>query len=187
MKRLVIPFLLALCALCPIALRAQTPTPTQYYTVKGLQDITAMGWTFIQTTNIGITTSQTVSPGNTYSWTNTAPGGYYSNPLGVFSYGAWWVAPTLFTPLTISIGSGYTATLYNQTSTTIKAHVMVEFVTYNTFGQPYLDFNGPSVSIPPNGTAVASVPAAAYTYTKALPVSDESGYPMPLIIYIVRD
>lgn len=142
-----------------------------------------VGYAVIQTINIGITTSQTVSPGVNNSWTNTAPGGYYTNPSGQFSYGAYWTdPPTLFTPMTVQVNAGYTATIYNANSGTQKVRIGLAFM--NSAGTRETYFYGPSVSVGFGQTVTASVPAGAYTYTSALPLQAGQAYPTPLRIFL---
>ncbi|WP_343672961.1 hypothetical protein [Chitinophaga sp.] len=174
MKKTIILLLLCACSMI-----AKADPPTKYYIVSA-GNFTS-GYAVIQTTNIGITTSQTTSPGVTESWTNTAPGGYYTNPSGQFSYGAYWSDPTLFTPVTIQVLSGYTATIYNANSGSQTVRIGIGFTKPNgteTF------FYGPSVTVGYGQTVTATVPAGAYTYTAPLPIAAGETYPTPLRIFL---
>ncbi|MBP1651065.1 MAG: hypothetical protein H6Q26_1222 [Bacteroidetes bacterium] len=173
MKKTIILLLLCACSMI-----AKADPPSKYYIVSATNIV---GYVVIQTTNIGITTSQTTSPGVTESWTNTAPGGYYTNPSGQFSYGAYWSDPTLFTPVTIQVLSGYTATVYNANSGSQSVRIGLAFTKPNGT-ETY--FYGPSVTVGYGQTATASIPAGAYTYTAALPIASGEVYPTPMRIFL---
>lgn len=174
MKKTIILLLLCVCSLF-----AKADPPTKYYIVSASSFVS---YSVIQTTNIGITTSQTTSPGVTESWTNSAPGGYYTNPAGQFSYGAYWSDPTLFTPMTIQVLSGYTATVYNANGPSETVRIGLGFTKPNGTSETF--FYGPSVTVGNGQTATVSIPAGAYTYTAALPVAPGESYPTPLRIFL---
>jgi hypothetical protein len=165
-------FFTSLIACCMI-LSSHAFGQSIYYQV-GITYYPGNGACQIQTTNVGITTTQTISPGVVKSWTNIAPGGYFTNPIGAFTYGAYWVTPALFNPMTISINSGYTAEVQNLSGTPSRVRMAVVFYTGG------LKYEGPQVTIPGNSTATVSIPGCGYTYT-ATP-SNPSGGPVPVIL-----
>ena len=166
MKKLIFSLLFSLCTLFTINAHAQD----KYYYVSA--NPSAAAGVTIQTTNIGITTSQTMSPGVVNTWTNTAPGGYYTNPLGIFSFGAWWITPTVITPITVQVLSGYTATLVNTYSTAQRVQLNISCGPTN--------FPGAIVTVPANGTITTPIPAGAYTYT----TNPSSSNPNPTLIQL---
>ncbi|RFM32161.1 hypothetical protein [Chitinophaga silvisoli] len=174
MKKTIILLLVCVCSLF-----AKAAPPDKYYIVSASGFVT---YSVIQTINIGITTSQTTSPGVTESWTNYAPGGYYTNPAGQFSYGAYWSDPTLFTPMTIQVLSGYTATIYNANGSTEKVRIGLAFTKANGTSETF--FYGPTVSVGNGQTVTVSVPAGAYTYTAPLPIASGQSYPTPVRIFL---
>lgn len=151
MKKFIFSLLVSLCALLSINVHAQD----KYYYVQYATSVSVP--VVMQTTNIGITTSQTISPGVVNTWTNTAPGGYYTNPSGIFSYGAYWLTPTIITPVTVQVLSGYTATILNSSGISTKIQLILH--CGGTL------FYGSVVTIPSGGTVTTPIPAGAYTYT----------------------
>lgn len=137
----------------------------------------------VTTTNVGITTTQTTA-GSSQSNTTTAPGGYYTDPLGIFTYGYYYSTPSLFNQMTIQVLSGYTATVQNTSSTAYTVRMAVSI--YQANGNA-IYFYGPYATVPGNGTATLSIPAAAYTYTAPLPADATppgSAYSVPVTIWL---
>jgi hypothetical protein len=140
-------------------------------------------YTHIQTTNIAITTSQTISPGVVNSWTNRSPGGYFTNPIGLFTYGAYWITPTLFNPVTISVNPGYTADVQNFVAVPLRVHISLRFYTGESVNTI---FDGPEMTIPGNSIATLSIPAGGYTYTSTPAGPGGLPTPVPLFMWVVE-
>ena len=136
-------------------------------------------------TNIGITTSQTMGFGVVNSWTNTAPGGTYTAPLDVFSFGQYWVTPTLFNPMSISINAGYTGLVHNPHGYDVSLRLALEFMPGSL--QPIV-FWGPYTTIPAFSDATLFIPAGSCTYTATPPTIssffDANGFPTPVSLIL---
>lgn len=175
MKKLLFSCLVAICGLVTMNAKAQS----NYYYVESLgYQVGTVQWV---STNIGITTSQTTTPNTTpQTWTNTAPGGSYTYPIGVFSYGAYWVTPTILTPFTITINSGYTATVKNTGTTAQRVAISVKIVQ-GTVGFYKEEVSAP-VTVAAGATTTISIPSNFVTYT-AVPPGAENGA-IPTLVQI---
>ncbi|RFM32164.1 hypothetical protein [Chitinophaga silvisoli] len=180
MKKLLFTFLVAICGLVTMNAKAQS----NYYYVESLgYQVGTVTWL---STNIGITTSQTTTPGGAaQSWTNTSPGGTYTYPIGVFSYGAYWVTPTILTPFSININSGYTATVKNTGTTSQKVAISVKIAT--TTGQN-IETTSAAVTVAAGATSTISIPANSFTYTSTPPGAANGAIPtlVQLQLYLVN-
>jgi hypothetical protein len=180
MKKLLFTFLVAICGLATMNAKAQS----NYYYVESLgYQVGTVTWL---STNIGITTSQTTTPGGTaQSWTNTSPGGTYTYPVGVFSYGAYWVTPTILTPFSININSGYIATVKNTGTTAQKVAISVKIAT--TTGQN-IETTSAAVTVAAGATSNISIPANSFTYNTTPPGAANGAIPtlVQLQLYLVN-
>lgn len=154
MKKLLLSCLIAVCGLTAINAKAQD----QKYYVECYRNET--GYTNLTSAYVGVTTSQTISPGVVQSWTNTAT---FPSPIGVFTYGAWWNTPTIITPVSIAIPTtSYVTVKNNNTAAATKVFIAI-YYDNGKGGSAY--FNSETVSIPKGSSANIYFPASSYTYT----------------------
>lgn len=143
---------------------------------------------FIKSTNISISTAQTTVPGQPATTAIVSPpGGSFTDPPSLFTYGIYWVTPSLFTPLNISINSGYTATIQNGFSTPVKVHLQISFWDYNIGNWQYAAQSSTiSIGAYP-ATAVTAIPAASHTYITDFRTNPPYGMAVPVLLTVVQD
>ena len=140
----------------------------------------------VQQLTVGVTSSQPPAifqPPNTF--TNA---GTFSSPVGLFLLGGYWVAPSLVSPLQISVGPGYTCVVKSKNAfSSVSVKVGIELANPNGTGLPTLIYGTP-VSVPPLGTATLSVPTAAVTFTTAtIPtIGTDPTYRIPIAFFITE-
>jgi len=175
MKRILFSLLLT----CSVLI--STNVIGQYYNVAFTKGVQNSATCRLTSTNIGITTSQTMGMGVVNSWTNTAPGGTYSAPADVFSFGEYWVTPTIFNPMSIIINAGYTGLVHNPNGFAVTVRFALEFMPSSL--QPIV-YWGSYVTIPAGSDATLTIPAGSCTYTATPPTIssffDADGFPTPV-------
>jgi|GEM_PF-6941344 len=186
MKRLIFMAVIAIVSMTSFRAAAQPPTQAFGVYFTGLLGKPDYFGCEISTLNIGISTSQPPALFQpAYTWTQS---GSFTQPWGLFTFGGYWVTPSLATPLTISINPGYTASVRNirasgSNSTTVRIGVIVG--NPNGSGNNTVVY-GPYVKIDPQETKTLQVPTVSSTYTTAtLPnVASDPTYKIPLGIIL---
>ncbi|HEX6432132.1 MAG TPA: hypothetical protein VF008_30785 [Niastella sp.] len=186
MKKIMLMMVIALVSMTSFRAAAQPPTQAFGVNFSGWTSSPAGYGVEIKSLNIGISTSQ--PPGlflPPATFTNT---GNFAQPQGLFILGGFWVAPSLATPLTISIGPGYTARVKNiwpEASTTVRLSVRI--ANPNGSGNPTVIY-GPPVTIAAQAEAILTVPTFAATFTSSpLPtLYDDPNYRVPIAIHILN-
>lgn len=186
MKRLIFMAVIAIVSMTSFRAAAQPPTTPFGVYFTGLIGSPQFFDCEISSLNIGITTSQPPALFQPpFTWTQP---GNFNNPWGLFTFGGYWVTPSLATPLTISINPGYTAMVKNtrftgQPSATVRIGVIIG--NPNGSGNNTIVY-GPYVTIAPQETKTLQVPTVSTTYTTAtLPsVATDPTYAIPLGIIL---
>ena len=176
MKKLIFTIVLTLIA----ALNFNANAQANFFYAK----TNGSSWTYISSTNIGITTYQKSTiggPDNTV--TISAPGGAYTNPTGNFAYGSYWTAPTIFLPFKVSIAAGYTATVANPNSSAHKVYLQLALYDNNTPGV-FATYQSSTYNVPANGSVTIPIPACAADYTTLKPDATYAGDAYPTLVYL---
>jgi hypothetical protein len=177
MKKLFFTLALALVAVFNFSAKAQT----NFFYVRAPAGSV---WTYISSTNIGITTTQKTTIGGADNTLTVSPtGGYYTNPTGVFSYGAYWTTPSVIFPLKVSISSGYTATVSNPNSVARKGYLRVGLFNNGTSGS-ITYYNTATYTVPANGSITVTIPACSVDYTGIPGGSTVTGDAYPTLVYL---
>lgn len=174
MKKLLFSAALALGALMTTAVKAQLP-----FAVKLEQSAAE-----VVNANFSITSSQPQSFGatpTTYTISPAAVG--YPYPFDVFTYGVYWVTPSLFTPLTVSIPAGGTVLIRNYRTDVTKYNVVV--TVYTNAVPTGIQYIGTQVTVPYNQTGTLTIPASAGQYTGPIPFTGGTyGENIPIAIHL---
>jgi hypothetical protein len=174
MKKLFFTLALALVAVFNFSAKAQD----QFFYVNKNAAVNSV-YCYISSTTIGITTTQKTTIGGPDNTLTILPtGGYYTNPTGNFAYGAYWVTPSVFLPLKVSIGAGYTATAFNTTTTAHRVFLRIRF--FDTGNGAITSYTSATYTAPANGSVIIPVPACAIDYS-SIPASSGT---IPILVYV---